>query len=169
MKLTIINGTNRPGNNSQEVTDAVFNTAKNKKVEVEKVNINSFATLFQKYLSEDDLNSEQKNIISKMTWADVVYFVTPTYHHSIPGSLKNFLDVIAISKAFENKIFGLIGSSSTVDGVRALEIVLSAILAYNNNASFILPKQLVCHHANIDESKIADFIEYTQKFAAKFK
>lgn len=168
MKLTIINGTNRIGNKSINVSKAVVEETQKLRHETKLVDLNNFNDLFRgKYLeSLVEATPGQKEDLENMAWAEVLVFVVPTYHHSLPGSLKNFLDLFKYPPALDKKVVGVISSNRRlgVDGARAAIQAINGVFAYENLTSFIVPKILKINFEEIDHAQIIGFLSYLQNF-----
>lgn len=168
MKLTIINGTNRIGNKTIKISQAVLAEAQKLGHETRLVDLNNFTELFRgKYLEKlEGANEGQRKDLENMARADVLIFVVPTYHHSLPGSLKNFLDLLKYLPALDQKIIGVVSSNERlgVDGARAAIQAINGILAFEELTSFVVPKILKINFEEIDRKLISEFIPYLQNF-----
>jgi NAD(P)H-dependent FMN reductase len=72
----------------------------------------------------------------KLSEGDAFIIVTPEYHHSIPGALKNAFDTVMISPAFRNKPIAAVGYSAGVGGgSRAVEHLVQ--IASGVEAAFV--------------------------------
>ena len=163
MKITIINGTNRTGNKSIKVTTNTAEIINELGYESSIVTMNNFKELFTgNYLNFIEANTNQKIDLENMQSADVLIFVSPTYHHGIPAALKNFLEIIKEKVIYENKVIGLISSNSSgraYGAYQAME-VLHGIIAYNKLNSYIISTVPIIDHENIDNERICEFIKY---------
>ena len=166
MKITIINGTNRIGNKSQNISHAAHIIARKLGYSSYVVTLENFTELFRgKYLTLDSASLQQCLDIEHMIQADVLLFVVPIYHHGIPSSLKNFLDLLDSDEAFNNKVIGFISSNKRrMDGVNQTIEVLNGILSYRKLHSFIVPRVTITDHDNIDKKRLEDYIHYCLHF-----
>lgn len=168
MKLTVINGTNRVGNKTLNISQAVMEEAQSLGHEARLVDLNNFGELFRgKYLENlSEATPGQRMDLENMAWAKVLIFVVPTYHHSLPGSLKNFLDLFEYPPALDKKVVGVIASGRRlgVDGARAAVQALNGVFAYEKLTSFVVPKILKINFEEIDHQQIAEFLTYLQNF-----
>ena len=167
MKFTIINGTNRIGNKSLEVSKASQDIIKNLGHESRLITLDNFDALFRgEYINLKNANEAQKIDLENMIWADVLIFVVPTYHHGISSSLKNFLDIVGEVSVYEAKKIGLIASNGGIDGLRQTGQILSGILAFNNNNTYLLPKDCIVSvkDKEIDKDRLANYISYCVGF-----
>lgn len=161
MKFTIINGTNRIGNKSLEVSKATEALVRVSGHEVKLITLDNFGDLFRgEYINLSNAKGEQKTDLENMLWADVIIFVVPTYHHGIPSSLKNFLDIVNDVDVFEGKMIGFIGVGHSNDGIRQTGQIVNGIFSYNRNKSYIFSKECLINSSNIDTERIANYIKY---------
>lgn len=167
MKITIVNGTNRVGNKSLDISKNVSNIASKMNHEANIITLNNFDTLFRgKYLDLKNASDKQRKDIRNLMIADVIIFVIPTYHSGIPSSLKNFLDVLKCIHCYEGKIIGVISSNNGNKdlGARQASQILHGILAFNKSHSVIVPIIPVIDFENIDTQRIEDFVKYCSRF-----
>lgn len=171
MKITVINGTNRIGNKTINVANAIVVEAFSLGHEARLIDLNNFTDLFRgKYLENLEVATPgQKTDLENMAWADVLIFVVPTYHHSLPGSLKNFLDLFKYPPAFNQKIIGVVSSHRQlgVDGARAAVQAINGVLAFEKLTSFVVPKILKINFDEIDRDQIGEFLLYLQSYLKK--
>lgn len=113
--------------------------------------------------------------------ADAVIFVTPEYNYSVPGVLKNTLDMISRSpkKPFDRKAVGIMGASPGLLGTARAQYHLRQILVFLNafamnqpeimigkvNEKFDAANQLSDRET---EKMLTDFLEALAKFSDKF-
>jgi len=167
--ITVINGTNRPKNNTLKVSKAFLQKAKELDFKTNIIDLTNWAELFKEYITLDNATEGQKKDIQKMSKAHIIIIITPTYHHSIPGSLKNFLDCISEKSAWRHKIVGLVSSSNNADAVKALELSLNGYLSYTLNGeevskTFIAPAKAIINNREIDEERVTKYIKYLNTF-----
>jgi NAD(P)H-dependent FMN reductase len=124
MKIGIIVGSTREGNLGKTIGEWVLNQASKRKVAYELVLVKDYALPL---IGEKDAPEKINKWRNKIAELDGFVFVTAEYNHSIPGALKNALDL-----AFEpwfNKAAGII-SYGYAGGARAAEhlrTILSAL------------------------------------------
>ena len=169
MNITIVNGTNRENCESIKVTNTLNTLITNLQHTCNIVTLQNFKTLFTgKYINFDNATLEQKTDLDNIINAKIVIFVIPTYHHSIPGSLKNFFDIIDYKNTnlYEKKVVGLIAANTGVDAIRHARSIINEIFAYYKFTSFIPPKDLTVDiYTTIDEKKLSEYVEYLVTFA----
>jgi len=109
---------------------------------------------------------------SALDMTTIPKFVTvPTYHHAIPGSLKNFLELVNIKELFANNSIGVISSNkSGMDGARMTIQALNGYIAYNKlPVAYVIPDIPVIDFDSPDKDRLADFVERLLDFAGSHK
>lgn len=169
MNITIVNGTNRTNSESIKVTNAL-NTSITKDT-CNIVTLQNFKTLFTgEYINLDNATLEQKIDLENIINAKIVIFVVPTYHHSLPGSLKNFFDIIDYKNTnlYDKKTIGLVAANFGVDAIRHTRIIISEIISYYQFTSLIPTKDLHIDLNNVDEKRLTEYVQYLTTFAEAF-
>ncbi len=170
MKITIINGTNRHGNQSMKISEATLQAVSDAGHEGQIVTLENFDQLFRgEKITLENANEAQKSDIQKMIDGEIHLYVVPTYHSGIPSPLKNFFDLLDINEVYEKKTMALIaGSYSNQDlGARQTKQILNGIISFNNLHSFVAPRITIINFADIDQKRIKDFVEHTTEFLKK--
>jgi len=170
MSITIVNGTNRIGNRSIEISRTVTAIYREMKYRTKLITLNSFDTLFRgDYIHLEAATPAQKRDILSLIMADIIIFIIPTYHSGIPSSLKNFLDALKCSECYDKKVIGIISSNeSNRDlGARQGFQTINGILAYLKLRSFIIPIIPIINFDDIDKDRIEKFINYCSRFMYK--
>lgn len=130
LNILIIVGTTRQGRSGRKIADWYIGEAQ--KVAPENVNLEllDVADLDLPVFNEPvspmmhQYNDIQNNIAEKIGAADGFVFVTGEYNHSIPGSLKNFMDYI--NAEWAHKAAAFVGYG-TVGGTRAIEHLIQIL------------------------------------------
>ncbi|MDE1548343.1 NAD(P)H-dependent oxidoreductase [Jeotgalibaca sp. YN-L-12] len=131
MKIGIISGSVREGNNATAVSQWIYDFATKRNdegVEYEIVNLADYqlpllgAALPAEY--QDTAMAAVKAWSEKMASLDGYIFVTPEYNHSVGGALKNALDFLKPEVA--NKAAAMVGYGS-LGGARAHENMRSIL------------------------------------------
>lgn len=130
LNILIIVGTTRQGRSGRKIADWYIGEAQ--KVAPENVNLEllDVADLDLPVFNEPvspmmhQYNDIQNNIAEKIGAADGFVFVTGEYNHSIPGSLKNFMDYI--NAEWAHKAAAFVGYG-TVGGARAIEHLIQIL------------------------------------------
>lgn len=165
MKIVIINGSIQHDNTSQVVSKALKN--KLKATETSLLTIDSFSKLFVgDYINIKNANDKQRELLTTMKNADIIFFVVPTYFKSIPGALKNFFDIIRDKQIYENKTVAVIANNYKNQdyGARHTQQVIQGLSIFHQVPIYIVPEILIVHHENIDDSELRKFIELVQNF-----
>ena len=172
MNITIVNGTNRENSKTLGVTNTLNNIAVKLNHQSKIVTLDNFKALFTgEYTNLDNSTLKQKTDIQNIINAKIVIFVIPTYHHGVPGSLKNFFDIIDYKSTnlYEKKIVGLVAANTGVDAIRQARTIINEIFAYYNFTSIIPPKDLTIDlYTAIDEKRLAEYLNYLVTFANAF-
>lgn len=114
--------------------------------------------------------------------ADAVIFVTPEYNYSVPGVLKNTIDIISRSpkKPFDQKAVGIMGASPGVLGTARAQYHLRQTMVFLNAYAMAQPEIMIgkvnekfdANNRLADsetEKKLLEFLEALAKFSEKFK
>ena len=163
MKITVVNGTNREGNRSMEISEEVIQVGEKMDYQMALVTLENWDKLFRgDYVKLSNASEGQKEDIEKMIGADMLLFVVPTYHHGIPSPLKNFLDSLKSKSAYDKKVIGLISSNSRDgdQGATQAKQVIDGIISYEGAQSTIVPKITIINYKDINKDRIKSFIEY---------
>jgi NAD(P)H-dependent FMN reductase len=78
-----------------------------------------FGNLVQREFEMAQRPAKVESFVTEMTHADAFVIVTPEYNYSIPGALKNLLDLTF--KPWNRKPFGLVGCGGVSGGLRAID------------------------------------------------
>jgi chromate reductase len=114
--------------------------------------------------------------------ADAVIFVTPEYNYSVPGVLKNTIDIISRSpkKPFDMKAVGIMGASPGVLGTSRAQYHLRQSMVFLNAYAMNQPEIMIgkvnekfdANNKLSDgetEKKLLEFLEALAKFSDRFK
>ncbi|MBI2641591.1 NAD(P)H-dependent oxidoreductase [Candidatus Roizmanbacteria bacterium] len=167
MKISIINGTNRIGNKTIQISLVAQQLVEKSGYESVLITLDNFNQLFRgEYITLKKANRLQKKDIAHMIEADILIFVVPTYHGGIPSPLKNFLDILKSKEAFDNKVIGIIGSSDDNRdlGARQTAQIINAILSYYKLKSFVIPRINITNFDDIDRDRLVNYIQYCISF-----
>lgn len=124
LKILVIVGTTRNGRSGRKIADWYFKEAKKvapENVELELFDIADYKLpVFDQAVSPmmHQYNDLQNRLADKVGPADGFVFVTGEYNHSVPGSLKNFIDYINAEWAHKPAAYVGYGTNG---GVRAIE------------------------------------------------
>jgi len=121
-KILVIVGTTRQGRVGRKVADWFMSEAqKTDLVDLELLDIADYnLPVFDEPVSPmaHKYSELQNKLAEKVGPADGFIFVTGEYNHSVPGSLKNFIDYLNAEWAY--KVAGFVGYGG-VGGVRSME------------------------------------------------
>jgi NAD(P)H-dependent FMN reductase len=132
MKIALVLGTARKGNNSEKVFDFIREKLSEDSHEVIPVKLENYLISHTTTRSEND--AENSGTIEKwaeiVDGADSVIFVTPEYNHSYPGELKLLVD--SLYAEYKNKKAGIVGvSMGQYGGSRVVELLKILLLTVN--------------------------------------
>lgn len=167
MNVTIVNGTNRIGNRSIEISQSITQIYREMKCKPKLVTLNNFTSLFREnYIDVKVATPAQKRDIHSLMTAQIIIFVIPTYHSGVPSALKNFLDTLKCGECYDQKVIGIISSNdSNRDlGARQAAQTINGILAYLKLRSLVVPIIPIINFDNIDQERIKNFIHYCSQF-----
>jgi NAD(P)H-dependent FMN reductase len=123
LKALVIVGTTRQGRSGKKVADWYLSQAKavQSDFEFELLDIaEENLELFNEPVSPmmRQYTKRQEELAAKVGSADAYIFVTAEYNHSVPASLKNFIDYL--NPEWHHKVAGYVGYGS-LGGVRSIE------------------------------------------------
>ncbi len=107
-----------------------------------------FAKLKHQILDGSPLNEDMQMMIEKIEEADGYVFATPIYQASIPGVLKNALDMIS-PKAMRYKPVSIVASGVTYQHHLVVENQFKPILDYFK--CLVTPNYVYTHTSHFDE------------------
>lgn len=130
LNILVIVGTTRKGRSGRKIADWYLKEAKKVATDnmgLELLDVADFhLPVFDEPVSPmmHQYNDLQNKIAEKIGAADGFVFVTGEYNHSIPGSLKNFMDYI--NAEWEHKPAAFVGYG-THGGVRSIEHLVQVL------------------------------------------
>jgi chromate reductase len=105
---------------------------------------------------------------SAIAASDAILFVTPEYHRSIPGGLKNAIDWASRpwgQNSFTRKPSGVIGTSPGAIGTAIAQQQLRSVLGFCNSPQMNAPEAyiqfkpgLIDDHGQVTDSSTAEFL-----------
>jgi len=139
-ELIGVSGSLRPGSCSLKLLNLAFNELeklghKGKYLDIQNLNLPFCDGRLEAYPKYPDVKLLRKDFLQ----AKGIILVTPEYHGSISGVLKNALDLLD-SEQFSGKVFALISVMGGIPSTLALETMRTICRQLN---SWVLPKQLV--------------------------
>ncbi len=158
-KILIIVGTVREGRVGRKIADwylkEVVKAAPNMEFElldVAELNLPLFHEAFPPMMHQ--YGKIQQKLADKIGSADGFVFITGEYNHSIPGSLKNFLDYIFFEWNYKAAAF--VGYGGAVGGSRAIEHLIQVMTELQVVSVASTPASILIHDIfnALDESGI---------------
>jgi chromate reductase len=144
--LTLIIGTNRPGNNTTKVAKHVVETYASLKVPLHVLDLGKLPPEIFSPSSYAQKPASFHHFAQTILDSDGLIVVTPEYNGSIPGILKYFIDMLKFPESFEKRPVCFIGLSAGIWGaLRPIE-QLQQIFGYRN--AFIYPERVFLHRIN---------------------
>src|SRR5690606_13006323 len=71
-----------------------------------------FSQLFSgDFITLDNASVPQRKVLQAMTEARALIFVCPTYYKTMPGSIKNFFDIVRDKRLYQDKVILSISSN----------------------------------------------------------
>ena len=120
---------------------------------------------------DSDYPAEGKRLKDQITQADAVLFVSPEYNRSVPGVLKNAIDIGSRPyghSAFAGKPAAVIGASIGVIGTAVAQQHLRNILAYLDMQVLGQPEAFLHFKEGLIDDNGTITNEGTQKFLQDF-
>ena len=163
-KIAVFVGSLRKASFNRQLASAVEKLAPDD-FEFEHVDIGALALYDQDF--DADYPAEYRRLKAQVEGADGLLFVTPEYNRSIPGVLKNALDIGSRpwgANSFAGKKGGIIGISVGAIGTAVAQHDLRGILSYLDVRTLHQPEVYLQHKDGFfdDDGGIADAA--TRKF-----
>lgn len=150
--MTLLIGTNRPGNNSRKVARHIEEIYAELKVPLRVLDLTHLPQEIFLPTSYAEKPKSFQPFAEGVLQASGLHIVSPEYNGGIPGVLKYFIDMLKFPESFERRPVCFTGVAAGIWGaLRPLE-QLQAIFAYRN--AFIYPERvfLAQIHSLLDES-----------------
>lgn len=171
MKITLLLGSVRPGRQSHKAARYVEKQLQIKGVEVDFIDlaITPLPILGDPSSEDPAVKTRINDLSNRLKQADAIIFVTPEYHGSFSGAIKNVLDYYWAE--FHRKAIGVVATSSgKMGGINASTQLQHVILSLG---AFPLPLKLLVpevHLAFNEHSEPHDerFIKSGEKFLKEF-
>ncbi|HEU4553138.1 MAG TPA: NAD(P)H-dependent oxidoreductase [Chitinophaga sp.] len=86
-----------------------------------------------------------ERLAARIKAADGVLFVSPEYNYSIPGALKNAIDILSRhpDKPFDNKAVAIMGASISALGTARMQYHLRQVMVYLNAYAVNRPEVMI--------------------------
>lgn len=168
MKVLIYNGSPElnPQSTSEVITNYIAGQLTRMEIEFEVFNLKDAEIPMLDFRSSD-IPQSVKNMVETFQSADVHIWLSPLYHGSIPGSMKNCLDWLEVSAKNEipyltDKTIGMIcwaDGMQAQQGINTMDAIAKALRAWT--IPYNIPIVRTALTEEDDASKISDF--YRQK------
>lgn len=190
MKVTILSGTSRSGNNTIRVARALERLHQEKGHETHIVDFRNYDLPF---FNGDPIDEEnptvfQKELLSNWEDADLVYILSPEYNWLISPELANMTNHFSDkhhAPLYNNKVFGFVGVSSGIGGrlpTMQLSSVFEKLIFYLNQYSVCSPNKFESHYTQKEldengefalksgyEGRMRKFVDYCTALCIRFK
>ena len=143
------------GSKTRIAVEQVLNKMKvqHPNIEVEFINLGDYQLAFCDGRDYKDYTGDTKNVIEKILSADGYIIGTPIFQASIPGTLKNLLDLLP-NTVFKDKVVGMLATGGTAKHYLVLEQHLKPILSYMS--AMVIPKYVFLEEAHYHNKKVVD-------------
>ena len=130
MKLVGVSGT-MAGRKTSQMVFEILRAAKsiNPSIETELIDLKDYDVEFMRGYPLSYYNDDTQNVVDKIRSADLVVIGTPVYQASIPGSLKNLLDLLP-ENTFKGKVVGYISTAGSEKHFLVAEYHLQPIIKF---------------------------------------
>jgi chromate reductase, NAD(P)H dehydrogenase (quinone) len=138
--ITLIVGTNRPGNNARKVARHIEEIYASLEVPLHVLDL---ANLPPEIFSASSYAEKPKSFApfaEAILRSAGLHVVTPEYNGSVPGILKYFIDMLKFPESFERRPVCFVGEAAGMWGALRPVEQLQAIFAYRN--AYIFPERV---------------------------
>ncbi|MGH9524302.1 MAG: NADPH-dependent FMN reductase [Terriglobales bacterium] len=168
LKIAVLVGSLRKGSFNRQLAHALEKLAGGE-LEFEFVRIDDLPLYNQDH--EQEYPPAAKKMKEQIAAADAVLFVTPEYNRSIPGVLKNAIDIASRpygTSAFAGKPGAVIGTSKSSVGTALAQQHLRNICAYLDVKLLAQPEAFVQFRDDLLDEDGTIRIESSRKFLQDF-
>jgi chromate reductase, NAD(P)H dehydrogenase (quinone) len=190
MKVAIISGTSRTGNNTVRVAKAIQKLHTELEHECSIVDFRSYDLPFFNGTPIDEANPTafQYELLSTWGHADLVYIVSPEYNWLVSPELANMTNHYSNKNhkyLYDNKVFAFVGVSSGIGGrlpTMQMSTVFEKLIFYLGAQSVCSPNKFESHYTPqeldqagkyIQESgykaRLQGFVDYSTALCKRFK
>ena len=135
-KIILIQGSLNPNSKTSVILDETVSVLKEKSINHEVIDLRKLKLEFCDGRKLEGYNQDLQNTYKLIEVADAYIIGTPVYCYSVPGPLKNFLDITC--SAMENKFAGIICNAGGVMSYLA-SAELMKILSYEVHVLTVQP------------------------------
>ncbi|MCO4819168.1 MAG: NAD(P)H-dependent oxidoreductase [Bacteroidetes bacterium] len=189
MKVVILSGTSRKGNNTIRVAKAIDTLHKSLNHESTIVDFRSYDLPFFNGEPVDDAKPTpfRENLLNAWAEADLVYILSPEYNWLISPELANMANHYsggAHKALYDNKVFAFVGVSSGIGGrlpTMQLSSVFEKLIFYLGGQAVCSPNKFESHYtpSELDENgqfikesgyatRLKSFVEYSARLCNRF-
>lgn len=190
MKVAILSGTSRKGNNTLRVAKAIHGLHSAHNNEVSIVDFRQYDLPFFNGEPIDEANPTpfQKKLLDTWGDADLVYILSPEYNWLISPELANMANHYSGKDhkyLYDNKVFAFVGVSSGIGGrlpTMQLSSVLEKLIFFLGGQSVCSPNKYESHYTpqELDEDgqfikdsgykhRLQSFVNYNTNLILRFK
>lgn len=143
MKIVGLSGSLRKGSFSTKILQSALQLAKEKGMEVDEIDLNELNLPFCDGSKTYPLHPGVEILKEKIKSSKAIIIVTPEYHGSLSGVLKNALDLLDTEQVAGKvvAIIGVMGGAYSLDALNTLRLVFRQLNAW------VVPQQLVVSKA----------------------
>ncbi|MFT5511663.1 MAG: chromate reductase [Bacteroidia bacterium] len=190
MKVAILSGTSRSGNNTIRVAKAIHSLHQLMNHDTTVVDFKSYDLPFFNGdpIDENNPTAFQNDLLSNWEDADLVYILSPEYNWLISPELANMANHYSGNShknLYDNKVFAFVGVSSGIGGrlpTMQLSSVFEKLIFYLGAQSVCSPNKFESHYTpqELDESgnfikdsgykkRLKSFVDYSTSLILRFK
>jgi FAD reductase [NAD(P)H] len=154
MKLLGISGT-LIGSKTEIVTEKIIaDIAKiDPSIETEVLNLKAFDIQFCDGRESEDYNEDTKKVINLLSNADLYIIVSPIFHGTFSGALKNLFDLIS-PQVMKNKVIGFAAVGGNYKHYLMVENQLKPIVGYFG--AHVAPNYVFVHNEDFKNNQITN-------------
>jgi chromate reductase len=189
MKVAILSGTSRSGNNTIRVAKAIHSLHQLMNHDTTVVDFKSYDLPFFNGdpIDENNPTAFQNDLLSNWEDADLVYILSPEYNWLISPELANMANHYSGNShknLYDNKVFAFVGVSSGIGGrlpTMQLSSVFEKLIFYLGAQSVCSPNKFESHYTpqELDESgnfikdsgykkRLKSFVDYSTSLILRF-
>src|SRR5215469_2294443 len=144
--ITLLIGTNRPGNNTRKVARQVEEIYGELKVPIRVIDLGDLPSEIFAPSSYLEKPKSFQPFAEAIMQASGVHVISPEYNGGIPGVLKYFIDMLKFPESFEHRPVCFTGIAAGIWGALRPVEQLQAIFGYRN--AFIFPDRVFLPQIN---------------------
>ncbi len=167
MKVALLSGTSRKGNNTIRVAKALKNIHEKHGHDTHIVDFRAYDLPFfnGNPIDADNPTSFQKELLDTWRDADLVYILSPEYNWLISPELANMTNHYSGNNhkyLYDNKVFAFVGVSSGIGGrlpTMQLSSVLEKLIFYLGGQSVCSPNKFESHYTPLELDEEGNYIK----------